>query len=91
MTAVDNKEFSQYCKIFPELTPTQSATSILFSMGLPITTIAEMRGVTDESVRKRLQETREKLGLSNISCVRGVVQVRLTMAMMGIHIENIML
>ncbi|PVZ84147.1 transcriptional regulator [Serratia sp. S1B] len=89
MASVESKEFAQYNKIFPELTPTQSITSIMFSMGLPITTISELRGVSDDTVRKSLQEARQKLDLSNISSLRGVVQVRLTMAMMGMHIGNL--
>lgn len=87
MAIVNIAQFAHYFEMFPELTPTQAMTSILFSMGLAIPTIADLRGVSHESVRKVLQETRHRLALSNLCAVRSVVQVRLTMAMMGVHVD----
>lgn len=89
MATIDNKKLMQYCKIFPELTSTQSVIGMMYSMGLSINTIAELRDVSPDNVRKRLQETRQRLNLSSTSSIIGVVQVRLTMAMMGLRIEDI--
>ncbi|PKR36893.1 helix-turn-helix transcriptional regulator [Serratia ureilytica] len=87
MAAVETAQFARYFELFPELTPTQAMTCILYSMGLAITTIADLRDVSPETVRKVLQESRQKLELSNLVAVTSAVQVRLTMAMMGIKIN----
>ncbi|MFN1150151.1 helix-turn-helix transcriptional regulator [Serratia liquefaciens] len=87
MAAVESAQFARYFELFPELTPTQAMTCILFSMGLAIPTIADLRGVSHETVRKVLQDARKKMELSNLCAVRSVVQVRLTMAMMGLHVD----
>lgn len=87
MAAVETAQFARYFKLFPELTPTQVMTCILYSMGLAIPAIADLRDVSPETVRKVLQEARQKLDLSNLSAVTSAVQVRLTMAMMGLHID----
>ncbi|HGM7715713.1 TPA: helix-turn-helix transcriptional regulator [Serratia marcescens] len=65
----------------------QAMACILYSMGLAIATIADLRDVSPETVRKVLQEARQKLELSNLAAVTSAVQVRLTMAMMGLHID----
>ncbi|QNL02889.1 hypothetical protein D0895_24335 (plasmid) [Serratia ureilytica] len=87
MAAVETAQFARYFELFPELTPTQAMTCILYSMGLAITTIADLRDVSPETVRKVLQEARQKLELSNLVAVTSAVQVRLTMAMMGLRID----
>ncbi|MGO4746467.1 helix-turn-helix transcriptional regulator [Serratia quinivorans] len=87
MAAVESAQFARYFELFPELTPTQAMTCILFSMGLAIPTIADLRDVSPETVRKVLQEARQKLDLSNLAAVTSAVQVRLTMAMMGLQID----
>jgi len=87
MAAVESAQFARYFELFPELTPTQAMTCILFSMGLAIPIIADLRDVSPETVRKVLQDARQKLDLSNLSAVTSAVQVRLTMAMMGIHVN----
>ncbi|WP_431225890.1 helix-turn-helix transcriptional regulator (plasmid) [Serratia sp. L9] len=87
MAAIETAQFARYFELFPEMTPTQAMTCILYSMGLTIPTIADLRGVSQETVRKVLQEARQKLELSNLCAVTSVVQVRLTMAMMGLHID----
>ncbi|WP_410529624.1 transcriptional regulator (plasmid) [Serratia sp. AXJ-M] len=87
MAAVESAQFARYFELFPELTPTQAMTCILFSMGLAIPTIADLRDVSHETVRKVLQDARQKLDLSNLCAVKSAVQVRLTMAMMGLHID----
>lgn len=58
----------------------------LYSMGLAIATIADLRDASPETVRKVLQEARQKLELSNLAAVTSTVQVRLTMAMIGLRI-----
>lgn len=87
MAAVESAQFARYFELFPEMTPTQAMTCIMYSMGLTIPTIADLRGVSQETVRKVLQEARQKLELSNLCAVTSVVQVRLTMAMMGLQID----
>ncbi|QDI55067.1 helix-turn-helix transcriptional regulator [Serratia marcescens] len=59
MAAVETAQFARYFELFPELTPTQAMTCILYSMGLAITTIADLRDVSPETVRKVLQEARQ--------------------------------
>lgn len=56
-------------------------------MGLAIPIIADLRDVSPETVRKILQDAHQKLDLSNLSAVTSAVQVRLTMAMMGLQID----
>lgn len=68
MATVESAQFARYFELFPELTPTQAMTCILFSMGLAIPTIADLRDVSHETVRKVLQDARQKLDLSELVC-----------------------
>ena len=86
MAAVESAQFARYFALFPELTPIQAMTCILFSMGLTIPNIADLRDVSDKTVRKVLQDVRQKMDLPNQCAVKSAVQVRLT-AMMGLHID----
>lgn len=87
MAAVDNAQFTRYFELFPELTHTESITCIMHAMGLAIPMIADLRGVSDETVRKMLQEVRKELELSNLCALRAVVQIRLNMAVMGLKFD----
>lgn len=87
MATVESAQFARYFALFPELTPTQAMTCILFSMGLAIPTIADLRDVSHKTVRNVLQDVRQKMDLPNLCAVKSAVQVRLTMAMMGLHID----
>lgn len=87
MATVESAQFARYFALFPELTPTQAMTCILFSMGLPISTIADLRDVSHKTVRNVLQDVRKKMDLPNLCAVKSAVQVRLTMAMMGLNID----
>jgi len=46
MATVESAQFARYFALFPELTPTQAMTCILFSMGLAIPNIAHLRDVS---------------------------------------------
>ncbi|WP_168403376.1 hypothetical protein [Erwinia amylovora] len=87
MATVENAQFERYFEIFPELTPKQTITCIMHAMGLAIPMIADLRGVSDETVRKMLQESRKELELSNLCALRAVVQIRLSMAVMGLNFD----
>lgn len=77
MTIIDTTHFRSVIKLFPELTATQFETVALHSIGISLKEIATLRQVSSTSVKRSLESARENLGLTSISCLRSVFQIRL--------------
>ncbi|MCR8998675.1 hypothetical protein [Rahnella perminowiae] len=72
-------EISKLRNLLDELSDVQAINAIYFSWGNNQQQIADMRKVTPVSVRKSLEEARNKLSLNSLDTLRAVVITRIQM------------
>lgn len=77
MKAFDLNQIEYFKEIFPELTPEQLETALLFSLGLSKKEIAMMRSVSYTAVEKMLEVIKDKFEFYSLSNLLSVFQVRL--------------
>lgn len=77
MKAFDLKQIEYFKEIFPELTPEQLETALLFSLGLSKKEIAIMRSVSYIAVEKMLEVIQNKFEFYSLSNLLSLFQVRL--------------
>lgn len=75
MAAIDPSQFRAIHKRFPQLTLTQSADAFMFSEGVSIAMIAELRGVSEDSVKESLAAVRKKMGVTTGHAMTAVIKL----------------
>lgn len=81
MAIVDPSEYEPFCKLFPELTDTQTINTCLYSSGATHKEIAELRRISANAVRQSLSAAQKNLGLFTSSELRSVFMTRLMIDM----------
>lgn len=77
MAIVDITQFSEFREVFPELTPVQFETAMLFALGISQKDIAVLRSVSYPVVNATLEEIKIKLNFYSLNSLLAVFQVRL--------------
>lgn len=77
MNAIDKKHVEKLKDIFPELTPDQLETAILFVLGTPKKEIAYQRSVTYKAVETMLNEIKVKFNVYSLSDLYSIFKIRL--------------
>jgi len=90
MRTFDLISVSELHDVFPELTPAQFETALLFSLGLSQREIAHLRSVTYPVVNKTLEDIKMKLDFYSLNSLLSMFQVRLFIFILkGSVIKNI--
>ncbi|WP_339057851.1 transcriptional regulator [Candidatus Regiella endosymbiont of Tuberolachnus salignus] len=76
MAAFDMTQFSEFREIFPELTPVQFETAMLFALGISQKDIAALRSVSYSAVKKTLFQTKNKFEPHSLYRLSTVFHVR---------------
>ncbi|HGJ5876958.1 MAG TPA: helix-turn-helix transcriptional regulator [Arsenophonus sp.] len=79
MRIFDLKKLAQLNHVFPELTPAQFETAMLFSLGLTKKAIAWSRNVSYPVARDTLQEIKNKLKFYSLSHLISMFHIRLVL------------
>ncbi|WP_339057357.1 transcriptional regulator [Candidatus Regiella endosymbiont of Tuberolachnus salignus] len=77
MANIDITQFSEFRKVFPELTAVQFETAMLFSLGISQKEIATLRAVSYPVVNETLEEIKVKMHFCSLSNLLSVFQIRL--------------
>lgn len=77
MITFDLNQVKHFKNLFPELTPDQLETALLFSLGFRKTDIAMMRSVSYIAVEKMLEVIKKKFEFPSLHNLLSVFQVRL--------------
>ncbi|HGJ5877696.1 MAG TPA: helix-turn-helix transcriptional regulator [Arsenophonus nasoniae] len=77
MRMFDLTNVAELHDVFPELTPAQFETAILFCLGLSQGEIAHLRSVSYPVVNKTLEDIKVKLEFYSLNNVLAMFQVRL--------------
>ncbi|HGJ5866547.1 MAG TPA: helix-turn-helix transcriptional regulator [Arsenophonus nasoniae] len=89
MRTFDLTNITELHDVFPELTPAQFETAILFCLGLSKREIAHLRSVSYPAVRDTLQDIKIKLDFYSLNSLLAMFQVRLFIfALKGCKIKN---
>ncbi|MEN3262646.1 LuxR C-terminal-related transcriptional regulator [Sodalis endosymbiont of Spalangia cameroni] len=81
MAAIDPRQFRAVHKLFPQLTLTQSSDALMFSKGIPMAIIAEIRGISEDAVKNSLKAVRRKLGVTSTHAMITVIDVSVYLGM----------
>ncbi|GFN47480.1 helix-turn-helix transcriptional regulator [Candidatus Regiella insecticola] len=76
MAAFDMTQFSEFREIFPELTPAQFETAMLFALGISQKDIAALRSVSYSAVKKTLFQAKNKFERHSLYRLSTVFHVR---------------
>ncbi|WGM04113.1 helix-turn-helix transcriptional regulator [Arsenophonus nasoniae] len=79
MTAFDPTQYPELRNLFPELTPAQFETAMLFSLGLTKKEIAWAREVSYPAVRDTLQDIKNKFQFYSLSNLIATFHIRLSL------------
>lgn len=77
MKAIDIRQLKNLNDYFPELTPDQLETGMLFSMGIKKKEIAFLRSVTYSTVEKMLDTIKQKFEVDSLTQLLSIFQSRL--------------
>jgi hypothetical protein len=89
MAALDFNQFSHLHKFFPELTELQSGYAYLLAFGsYSVASIAEIRGVSTETVKESVFSIKQKLHVSDMKSLRVVILSRVLMSLSVLLCEN---
>ena len=66
MAAIDPSQFKALHKYFPDLTLTQLATAYMYSTGIPVGTIAQLRDVSEDTVKDSLKAACHRMHLRKL-------------------------
>lgn len=78
MAVLNSTHLKLFHKIFPELTPVQTETALLYSYGLGREEVAGLRNVSVPAIDKQLTTCRRLLNVESLGQLRAVVAVRIT-------------
>lgn len=79
MTVFDPTQYPELRNLFPELTPVQFETALLFAFGIPQKEISVLRSVAYKVVRQTITETRMKFEPASLTGLLTVFHVRLVL------------
>jgi len=82
MKSLSSLDMARLSPIFPDLTPVQIQTVILYSCGLSREEVARIRNVSVPAVDKSLTACRRLLNVDSLAHIRAVVNVRLLISLM---------
>ncbi|HGJ5866493.1 MAG TPA: transcriptional regulator [Arsenophonus nasoniae] len=89
MTAFDPTQYPELRNLFPELTPVQFETSLLFAFGIPQKEISLLRSVSYKVVKETIVEARNKFDPASLTGLLTVFHVRLALfALYGCRVQN---
>ncbi|HGJ5877659.1 MAG TPA: helix-turn-helix transcriptional regulator [Arsenophonus nasoniae] len=77
MRTFDLTNVAELHDVFPELTPAQFETAILFCLGLSQGEIAHLRSVSYPSINQTLEDIKVKLNFYSLNNLLAMFQVRL--------------
>lgn len=79
MTAFDPTQYPELRNLFPELTPVQFETSLLFSFGIPQKEISLLRDVNYRLVKREIAEAKSKFETNSLTGLLTIFHVRLVL------------
>jgi len=82
MAAIDPSQFKALHKYFPALTLTQLATAYMYSTGIPVGTIAQLRDVSEDTVKDSLKAACNRMQLTSISTMGTAIQLKLNLELL---------
>ena len=82
MAAIDPIHFQPLHKYFPDLTLTQLATAYMYSTGVSVPAIAQLRNVSEETVRDSLKAVCKRMELTTLATMGTAVQLRLSVGLL---------
>ena len=77
MKIIDIKNVETLRDYFPELTPDQLETGMLFSMGISKKEIAFLRSVTYSTIEKMLETIKQKYEVNSLSDLLSIFKTRI--------------
>lgn len=77
MRLFNPKELALFYKIFPELSPVQTETVLLFSMGFALKEVASLRHISPQNTKKTLSQAMKKFSVFSLNALRSTVHIRL--------------
>lgn len=84
MATIDPSQFKAVHKFFPQLTRTQSADAFMFSKGVPTAIIAELRDISEDSVKDSLKTVRKKLGVTSAHAMITAVDMSVALEVLAV-------
>lgn len=82
MAAIDPIYFQSLHKYFPDLTLTQLATAYMYSTGISVGTIAQLRDVSEGTVKDSLKAACQRMHLTSISTMGTAIQLKLSLELL---------
>ncbi|WGM04095.1 transcriptional regulator [Arsenophonus nasoniae] len=79
MTAFDPTQYPELRNLFPELTPVQFETSLLFAFGIPQKEISFLRDVNYRLVKRDIAEAKSKFETKSLTGLLTIFHVRLVL------------
>ncbi|HGJ5857424.1 MAG TPA: transcriptional regulator [Arsenophonus nasoniae] len=79
MTAFDPTQYPELRNLFPELTPVQFETSLLFAFGIPQKEISLLRDVNYRLVKREIAEAKSKFETKSLTGLLTIFHVRLVL------------
>ncbi|HGJ5856197.1 transcriptional regulator [Arsenophonus nasoniae] len=79
MTAFDPTQYPELRNLFPELTPVQFETSLLFAFGIPQKDISLLRDVNYRLVKREIAEAKSKFETKSLTGLLTIFHVRLVL------------
>lgn len=83
MAMLNATDLSKLHQFLPEMTHSQSDCVLFYSLGATIDEIAYVRGVNVGTVKKQLDDARERLGGISLTCVRTIVLLRVVSSLVN--------
>lgn len=77
MRIIDPFQYPELRNLFPELTPVQFETSLLFAFGIPQKEIAVLRDVNYRLVKREIAEAKSKFETNSLTGLLTIFHVRL--------------
>ncbi|HGJ5854233.1 transcriptional regulator [Arsenophonus nasoniae] len=79
MTVFDPTQYPELRNLFPELTPVQFETSLLFAFGIPQKEISFLRDVNYRLVKRDIAEAKSKFETKSLTGLLTIFHVRLVL------------
>ncbi|QBY47033.1 transcriptional regulator (plasmid) [Arsenophonus nasoniae] len=79
MTVFDPTQYPELRNLFPELTPVQFETSLLFAFGIPQKEISLLRDVNYRLVKRDIAEAKSKFETKSLTGLLTIFHVRLVL------------
>lgn len=88
MAGINSTDLKMFHNLFPELTPVQTETALLYCFGLGREEVAGIRRVSVPAVDKSLTMCRRLLNVDSLGQLRTVILLRINANLLMNRLEN---